>query len=100
VDADVIKTYVRLGLGIGIVAHMAYNEQTDADLVAIDASHLFRSSVTKIGIRKDAFLRGYIYDFIQLFAPHLTRDLIDQAMTLRDKDAIDELFQGIELPQR
>lgn len=100
VDADVIKTYVRLGLGIGIVAHMAYNEQTDADLVAIDASHLFRSSVTKIGIRKDAFLRGYIYDFIQLFAPHLTRDLIDEAMTLREKDAIEALFEGIELPER
>ncbi len=52
-DADVIKTYVRLGLGIGIVAHMACDPVLDADLVALDASHLFQSSVTQIGFRRD-----------------------------------------------
>ena len=57
-DADVIKTYVRLGLGIGIIAAMAYDETTDGDLVALDASHLFASSVTQIGCRRDTFLRG------------------------------------------
>jgi len=75
-DADVIKTYVRLGLGIGIVAQMAYDPAVDSDLVTLDASHLFDSSVTKIGCRRGTFLRGYMYDFIELFAPHLTRDAI------------------------
>ncbi|MEL7400608.1 MAG: HTH-type transcriptional regulator CysB, partial [Pseudomonadota bacterium] len=74
-DADVIKTYVRLGVGIGIVASMAINKDVDSDLVAIDASHLFAPSVTQIGFRKGTFLRGYMYDFIQAFAPHLTREL-------------------------
>ncbi|ORU91947.1 MAG: transcriptional regulator CysB [Cycloclasticus sp. symbiont of Bathymodiolus heckerae] len=98
VDADVIKTYVRLGLGVGIVARMAYDDQVDGDLVAIDASHLFGQSITKIGIRKDTFLRGYMYEFIRLFAPHLTKDLIDKAMQLKDKSAINDLFENISLP--
>src|SRR5690625_2551977 len=57
-DADVIKTYVRLGLGIGIIASMAYDETLDTDLLALDASHLFESSVTRIGFRRGTFLRG------------------------------------------
>jgi LysR family cys regulon transcriptional activator len=98
VDADVIKTYVRLGLGIGIVARMAYDETMDDDLIAIDASHLFNFSVTKIGIRKDAFLRSYMYDFIELFAPHLTRDLVTQALELKEQSAVNALFESIKLP--
>lgn len=98
VDADVIKTYVRLGLGVGIVARMAYDPATDSDLVALEAGHLFGPSVTKIGLRKDKFLRGYIYDFIELFAPHLTRDRVEQAMKIKDKRDIDALFEGIGLP--
>ncbi len=98
VDADVIKTYVRLGLGVGIVARMAYDKNTDDDLVALDASHLFGQSVTKIGIRKDTFLRGYIYEFIRLFAPHLTPELISAAMRLKEQSAINELFKDIKLP--
>ena len=66
VDADVIKTYVRLGLGVGIVARMAYDEKADQDLIALDASHLFGQSVTKIGIRKDTFLRGYMLSLIHI----------------------------------
>ena len=72
VDSDVIKTYVRLGLGVGIIATMAFDEKQDQDLVCLDASHLFDYSTTKIGFRKGTFLRGYMYDFIQQFAPHLT----------------------------
>lgn len=97
-DADVIKTYVRLGLGIGIVAHMAYNPEADSDLVAIEAGHLFESSVTSIGFRKGTYLRGYMYDFIHAFAPHLTRNVIDAAMALPNKDAQEHYFAGIELP--
>lgn len=98
VDADVIKTYVRLGLGVGIVAKLAYDPENDKDLVALDAGHLFGDSITKIGLRRDMFIRGFIYDFIELFAPHLTREVVARAMKLRDKDEIDALFEGIELP--
>lgn len=97
-DADVIKTYVRLGLGIGIVAHMAYDPELDTDLVAIEAGHLFDSSVTSIGFRKGTYLRGYMYDFIRGFAPHLTRDVVDEAMALPSKEAQDQFFADIELP--
>ncbi|GAA5523616.1 HTH-type transcriptional regulator CysB [Microbulbifer aestuariivivens] len=96
-DADVIKTYVRLGLGIGIVADMAVDE-ADEDLVALDASSLFESSVTKIGFRKGIFLRGFMYEFIQQFAPHLTRELVDQAAHVSSRAELDELFAGLELP--
>jgi LysR family cys regulon transcriptional activator len=97
-DADVIKTYVRLGLGIGIVAHMAYEPAADSDLVALDASHLFESSVTRIGIRRGTFIRGYMYDFIEAFAPHLKKELVTQAFEHHSHQEIDALFSGIELP--
>jgi LysR family cys regulon transcriptional activator len=98
VDADVIKTYVRLELGVGILAKMAYDPVVDADLVPLDASHLFEPSTTKIVLRRDMFIRGFIYEFVRIFAPHLTRDLIDAAMELREKRDIDALFRNIELP--
>ncbi len=80
IDADVIKTYVELGLGIGIVAMMAYDPKRDTHLRAMDASHLFEPSTTRIGIRKNSYLRGYTYEFIEMFAPHLTRKVVDEAM--------------------
>ena len=80
IDADVIKTYVELGLGIGIVAMMAYDPKRDTHLRAMDASHLFERSTTRIGIRKNSYLRGYTYEFIEMFAPHLTRKVVDNAM--------------------
>jgi LysR family cys regulon transcriptional activator len=98
-DADVIKTYVRLGVGIGIVATMAIDDQLDDDLVAIDASHLFDSSVTQIGFRKGTFLRGYMYDFIERFAPHLTSAMVDKATQCHTKQEMDELFRDIDLPE-
>lgn len=98
VDADVIKTYVRLGLGIGIVAHMAYDPATDADLKALEAGHLFAPSTTKIVLRKDVYLRTFLYDFINMFAPHLSRPLIEQAMRLQDGKDREALFKGIALP--
>ena len=97
-DADVIKTYVKLGLGVGIVASMAHDDVLDKDLVALDASHLFEASITKIGFRKSTFLRTYMYDFVQLFAPHLDRELVSAAMEARDQEELDSLFQDIELP--
>lgn len=97
-DTDVIKTYVRLGLGIGIVAGMSYDPVLDADLVALDASHLFEPNVTKIGFRRGTFLRGFMYDFIELFAPHLSREWVDQAVALGSKAEVDALFEQITLP--
>lgn len=96
-DADVIKTYVRLGLGVGIVAKMACSDN-DPDLVVLDASHLFEPSVTKIGFRKGTFLRGFMYDFIELFAPHLTKAVVDEAVERHTRSELDELFSHIELP--
>jgi len=97
-DADVIKTYVRLGLGIGIVAHMAFDEEVDNDLVAIEAGHLFDSSVTSIGFRKGTYLRGYMYDFITAFAPHLTRDIIDRVMAMPNREEREAFFSTLNLP--
>lgn len=97
-DADVIKTYVRLGLGIGIIAQMAYDEKLDEDLVALDASHLFQSSTTKIGFRRGTFLRGYMYDFIKQFAPHLTKEVVTEVYSRHSKAEIEELFSHIDLP--
>ena len=79
-DSDVIKTYVREGMGIGIIAAMAFDPRTDNDLRAIDAAHLFASNVTRLAIRRGVELRSYVYDFIELFAPTLTRTTITQAL--------------------
>lgn len=98
VDSDVIKTYVRLGLGVGIIATMAFDEKLDSDLVALDASHLFEFSTTKIGFRKGTFLRGYMYDFIQQFAPHLTPDVVRQVQSCSSRAEIEEIFAGQVLP--
>lgn len=99
-DSDVIKTYVRLGLGIGIIAHMAYDATLDSDLVALDASHLFSSSVTSIGFRKGTFLRGFMYEFMELFAPHLNRELVEEAYRRHPRGGAEALFEEIELPVR
>lgn len=80
IDADVIKTYVELGLGVGIVAQMAFIPERDLHLRMIDAGHLFQPSTTRIAIRQNQYLRGYAYDFIELFAPRLTHDTVAQAL--------------------
>ena len=79
-DADVIKTYVELGLGIGILAQMAFEPKRDKHLRSIDASHLFAPSTTRIGISRNSYLRGYVYDFIEIFAPHLSHNVVKAAM--------------------
>lgn len=99
-DADVIKTYVRLGVGIGVIATMAVDDELDSDLVKIDASHLFKASTTKIGFRRGTFLRSYMFDFIERFAPHLNKDLVTKAVLLKNNAEIEEMFADIELPVR
>lgn len=98
-DADVIKTYVRLGLGVGIMASMAHTD-CDKDLVAIDASHLFQPSMTQIAFKRGTFLRNYMYDFIHYFSPHLTKMKVEEAEQLRDNNAILRLFEQTELEQK
>ena len=80
-DADVIKTYVELGLGVGIMAAMAFSAKRDAGLQALDAAHLFESSTTRLGIKRGAYLRRYAYEFIEMFAPHLPRSIVESSVT-------------------
>jgi len=98
VDADVIKCYVRLGLGIGIVASLAFDEANDKGLVALDAGHLFEPSITKIVFRKGTYLRSYMYDFMEYFAPHLTPDLVRKALDLRTREEVESMLASIPLP--
>ncbi len=79
-DADVIKTYVDLDMGVGIIAGIAYDEARDTHLRAIDARHLFASNMTRLALRRGSFLRSYVYDFIQIFASPLTRELVDRSL--------------------
>ena len=79
-DADVIKTYVELGLGVGIVAAIAFDEERDTHLRAIDARHLFAANMTRLAIRRGSWLRDFAYDFISTFAPPLTRDWVQRAL--------------------
>ena len=80
IDADVIKTYVSLGLGVGLLANMAYDKERDANLAMLDASHLFPVSTTYVGLRRDAYLRGYVYGFIELLAPQYDRKAVNAAL--------------------
>ena len=98
-DADVIKTYVRMGMGVGIIASMAHDQNLDEDLVCLSGRHLFESSITRIGFRRGSFLRGYMYHFIQLFAPHLSQELVMQAQRMQTRAEVSALFQNIELPE-
>jgi LysR family transcriptional regulator, cys regulon transcriptional activator len=99
VDADVIKTYVRLGLGVGIIANMALSPEQDRDLVVLDAKNLFGLSTSLIAFRKDRYLRSYIYRFIELFAPHLTEAVITQVKESGDNKARKKLLSGFAIPR-
>jgi LysR family cys regulon transcriptional activator len=99
-DADVIKTYVRMGLGVGIVASMAEDCDDQKDLTAIDARGLFPRSTTWIGYRKDIVLRRYMLDFIRLFAPHITEEQLEQTRHAHSQADIDKLYRDARLPVR
>ena len=92
-DAEVIKTYVRHGLGIGLVARMAYDREQDQDLQVLDAGHLFEESVTSLAIRKSAGLRDYMFDFIEMFSPHLNRGIVEKVMAVSDTKLQQSLFE-------
>lgn len=96
-DADVIKTYIRLGLGVGILASMTEDEAADGDLRFLPADHLFAPSVTKIGFRRGLFLRSYHYDFIQAFAGHLGRETVDRAAAAESAEEREALFADLTI---
>jgi LysR family cys regulon transcriptional activator len=79
-DADVIKTYVELGMGVGIVASIALDTERDHHLRVLDARHLFEINLTRLAIRRGTLLRGYAYRFIETFAPTLTREVVEAAL--------------------
>ena len=99
-DADVIKTYVRMGLGVGIVASMAEDCDDKKDLTAIEAEGLFPRSTTWIGFRKDAVMRRYMLDFARLFAPHITTSQLEEMRHARTQADINRLYADAELPVR
>lgn len=81
-DADVIKTYAELGIGVGVIASVAYDAERDCGLTAIDARHLFAVNTTRVALRRGSFLRGYVHHFIETFAPTLTRTVVERALAL------------------
>ncbi len=81
IDADVIKTYVELGMGVGIIAGMAFDAERDKGLEAISVGHLFGSNVSRVALKQGAYLRSYVYSFIELLSPTLSRKLIEQLMS-------------------
>jgi len=99
-DADIIKTYVRMGMGVGVVASMAIEAADDKDLVALDAVGLFPRVMTWLGFRRDSVLRGYMVDFISLFAPQLTTELVRRAAALPTQAEVDAQFADVRLPLR
>jgi LysR family cys regulon transcriptional activator len=99
-DADVIKTYVRVGLGVGIVACVAIDPVAEPDLVALDASHLFGAHTTWIGFRRGSVLRVYMYDFIEMLAPHLPKKLVRKAEQVKTQDELDRKLSALTIPQR
>lgn len=87
IDADVIKTYVGLGLGLGIIAEMAFDPLRDEGLAALPVAHLFAANTTRLGFRRDVWLRGFEYDFIALLAPQLTPRVVAAALKGEGQDA-------------
>jgi LysR family cys regulon transcriptional activator len=83
-DADVIKTYVELEMGVGIVASVAWDAERDTRITAIDARHLFEINLTRLAVRRGAWLRGYAYHFIELFVPTLTQPIVEAALRGED----------------
>lgn len=97
-DADVIKTYVRVGMGVGVLAPMAY--ECDDDLTPLDLGEMFPTLTTWLGVRRDAVIKGYMAKFAELFAPHLTARLITQAHACDTPAAAAALLSDITLPER
>lgn len=84
IDADVIKTYVDVGLGIGIIAGMAFDPRRDKGLVGMPAGHLFGKHVTRVAVKSGVFLRDYVYTLMEMLSPELGRDVVDEVLKIAD----------------
>jgi LysR family cys regulon transcriptional activator len=99
-DADVIKTYVRMGMGVGIIAGMAHEHTDNHDFATIETTGLFPRSTTWIGFRRNQTLRLYLMNFIQLFAPHISHIQLQDIAQADNQQAIDAIFRHVQLPLR
>ena len=97
-NADIIKSYVRDGLGVGVVADLAYDSILDSDLVCLDVPEFDDSYPASLGIRRGSYIPGYMYDFIEGFAPHLKRDVVTEVMSLPSPEAVKEYFANFDIP--
>ena len=97
-NADIIKSYVRDGLGVGVVADLAYDSILDSDLVCLDVPEFDDSYPASLGIRRGSYIPGYMYDFIEGFAPHLKRDVVTEIMSLPSPEAVKEYFANFDIP--
>jgi len=97
-DSDVIKKYVREGLGVGIIANVAIDGVEDADLKVRDASHLFPVHTTWAGFRRGVLLRGFMYDFLQMLAPHLSTRIVQNAEGSATQEEVDREFAAVKIP--
>ena len=98
-DADVIKTYVRRGLGVGIISTMAFEHQSDSDLVRIGSPNYFSPLLSCIAFRRGTFLRGFMFDFIEQLAPHLDPEFVRHAMSIADPEERNEFCSRLEVPR-
>jgi LysR family cys regulon transcriptional activator len=87
IDSDVIKTYVALGMGVGIIAEMAFDPVRDSGLESLPAAHLFETNTTRVAFRRDAWLRSYEFDFLELLSPRLTRAVVEAAIKAEGSDS-------------
>lgn len=97
-DADIIKAYVKMDLGVGVIASVAYDPDDDCDLVSIDVRELFDDCVAKLAIRKGVSLRSYMYDFIELFSPHLSRDIVERTLAKPSSEEVFSIMHKLDIP--
>jgi LysR family cys regulon transcriptional activator len=97
-DSDVIKKYVREGLGVGIIANVAIDGSEDGDLKVRDGSHLFPVHTTWVGFRHGTLLRGFMYDFVEMLAPHLTPRLVQSTERAPTQEHVERELAGLRIP--
>ena len=97
-DCEIIKSYVRMGLGVGIIASMAYEEHLDADLVSLPISHLIPKSLVNVVFDRNLYFREYKFSFIEALAPQLSKELILQAQQTKSANKINKMVEQSLIP--
>ena len=98
-DADVIKRYVRLGLGVGVISSMAYDPADDSDLVKIGEGSYFSPMLSCIAFRRGSYLRGFMFEFIEQLAPHLSPDFVRDVMSIASQEERSQLCERLDVPR-